>query len=111
VRAQLTVAIVTTTRTIDEGGQMSQPFIFISDHTIKDARLDDFEALNRRFVEFVEAYEPRILGLHVYMNDERTRISLVQVHPDADSMEFHLQVAGEEIQQAFEVVDNDRVQV
>lgn len=90
---------------------MSQPFIFISTHTIREGKLDDFEELNRSFVEFVEAYEPRLIGLHVYMNDDGTEASLVQIHPDADSMEFHLQLAGAEIQKAFEVVDNDRVQV
>jgi hypothetical protein len=98
-------------RTLDEGGDVSQPVIFISTHTIKEGKLDDFDELNRSFVEFVEAYEPRVIGLHVYMNEAGTEASLVQIHPDADSMEYHLQVAGAEIRKAFEVVDNKRVQI
>jgi hypothetical protein len=84
---------------------------FITKHTVKDGRLDDLERLNAEFVEFVAANEPRIHGLNAYLDDTRTRLTLVQAHPDAASMDFHLQVAGDRIHQAFEVVDNDGVEV
>jgi hypothetical protein len=90
---------------------MSQPFIFITSHTLREDRLDDFPEMNRRFLDFVEAYEPRPIGLHVYANEEGTQVSLVQVHPDADSMEFHLHVVGALLREALELVSTDRVQV
>ena len=90
---------------------MSEPFIFITTHTVKDGRLDDLERITSEFVEFVQTNEPRLLAIGAYINDDRDRLTLVQVHPDADSMDFHLQVAGEKIHQAFQVVDNDSVTV
>ena len=37
---------------------MSAPFIFITEHTVKSGRLNDLERLTDEFVEFVEANEP-----------------------------------------------------
>jgi hypothetical protein len=90
---------------------MPRMLFFITKHTVKDGRLDDLERLNDEFVEFVEASEPRIHALNAYLDDTGTRLTLVQVHPDAASMDFHLQVAADRIHQAFEVVDNDGVEV
>lgn len=90
---------------------MSAPLIFITKHTVKDGKLNELERLNREFVDFVEANEPRILALHAYLDSTRAHLTLVQVHPDAASMDFHLQVAGDKIHQAFEVVENDSVEV
>jgi hypothetical protein len=35
-------------------------------------------------------------------------VSVVQVHSDADSMAFHMQVAGEHFAQAYEFLDTTR---
>jgi quinol monooxygenase YgiN len=90
---------------------MSAPFIFITEHTVKSGRLNDLERLTDEFVEFVEANEPHLLAINAYLNDDRDRFTLVQIHADAESMESHLQVAGDRIHQALDVVDNDSVTV
>lgn len=90
---------------------MSDPFIFITHHTIKDGQFEKLEAMSRDFLDFVEANEPRLLGLHAYLDRERGKLTLLQIHPDAESMDFHLQVAGDKIHRAVEIVDNDSVEV
>jgi hypothetical protein len=90
---------------------MAEPFIFITNHTIKPGRLDDLLERNDQFIAFVRANEPRILGLHVYLSEDQTQLALVQVHPDAESMEHHLSVAGDQIHQALDVVENQSIQV
>jgi hypothetical protein len=42
----------------------------------------------------VESNEPRPISYNVYLNDNRTRMTVVQVHPDSASMEFHMKVAS-----------------
>jgi quinol monooxygenase YgiN len=90
---------------------MSAPFIFITEHTVKSGRLNELERLTDEFVEFVEANEPGLLAINAYLNDDRDRFTLVQIHADADSMDAHLQIAGDRIHQALDVVDNDSVTV
>ena len=89
--------------------RVNAPFIFITTHTVKHGRLEDLEALNAEFVDFVERHEPELIGLHAYLSEDRTRLTLIQIHPDADSLEHHLRVAGDKIHEAFELVDNERV--
>lgn len=90
---------------------MSAPFIFITEHTVKSGRLEDLERLTEEFIEFVDANEPGLLAINGYLNDDRDRFTLVQIHADAESMESHLKVAGDRIHQALDVVDNDSVTV
>lgn len=90
---------------------MSRPFIFITTHTVKDGRLEELSRLTEEFLEFVRTNEPRLVAIGAYLNDSRDQMTLVQVHPDAESMDFHLQVAADKIHQAFNIVDNDSVHV
>ncbi len=56
----------------------------------------------------IEANEPRLIHFARYINEGGTEVSVVQVHPDADSMAFHMQVAGEHFAQAYEFLDTTK---
>ena len=80
---------------------MSGPFIFIATNRLKPGA---YEAERRRvpgLAGFIEAGEPRLLAFNEYVNAERTEVTVVQVHPDAASMEFHMGVVGERAAQAY----------
>jgi quinol monooxygenase YgiN len=81
---------------------MSEPFIFIGTHRLKDGKLQDFEKSFGELVVAVEANEPRLIAFNGYVNDEGTEVAVVQVHPDAASLELHMQVAREHITHAYE---------
>ncbi len=74
---------------------MSAPFILVTTHRIREGRLDEFTALTEQYLQFVEAHEPDMLAHYAYLDEDRTEVSLVQVHPAAASAERHMQVAGE----------------
>ena len=50
--------------------------------------------------DVVEANEPRISAFNAYANDDGTEVSVVQVHPDAESMMAHMQVVRQHITEA-----------
>jgi quinol monooxygenase YgiN len=81
---------------------MSEPFIFIGTHTLKEGKLEDFKKSCGGLVEVVEANEPRLIAFNLYVNQDGTEVTVVQVHPDADSMLFHMQVAREHISEAYQ---------
>jgi hypothetical protein len=62
---------------------------------IRDGQLEADENFNRDFAAFVEAKEPRLMGYEVYVDEDGTHATSVFIHPDADSEDFHMQVAGE----------------
>src|SRR3954469_22801846 len=85
----------------ERGGRMSGPFIFIATNRLKPGA---YEAERHRvpgLVKFIEAGEPRLLAFNEYINADRTEVTVVQVHPDAASMEFHMGVLGERAAQAY----------
>ena len=52
-------------------------------------------------VEFIEANEPQLLAFNEYADDEGTEVAVVQVHPDADSMAFQMEVVAERAATAY----------
>src|SRR4051812_13137424 len=46
--------------------------------------------------------EPRLIAFNEYVNDTGTEVTVVQVHPDAASMQNHLGIVGERAAQAYE---------
>jgi hypothetical protein len=83
---------------------MSEPFIFIGTHTIREGKLEDFKKQWRELLDVVEVKEPRLIAFNAYVNEDGTELTVVQVHPDADSMLFHMQVARDHISEAYQSV-------
>lgn len=80
---------------------MAGPFIFIATNRLKPGAL---EAESRRVPEvcsFIEASEPRLLAFNEYADDDGVEVSVVQVHADAESMEFHMGVVREQAERAY----------
>ena len=85
---------------------MSGPFIFIATNRLKPGKLADETKRVPGLVDFVEANEPRVIAFNEYVNDDGTEVAVVQVHPDADSMAFHMEVVAERATAAYaETVD------
>ena len=53
-------------------------------------------------VEFVEHNEPQLIAFNEYVDDNGTDVTVVQVHPDAASMQKHLAIIGERAAQAYD---------
>ena len=80
---------------------MTGPFIFIATNRLKPGV---YEAERHRvpgLVEFIKRSEPRLLAFNEYIDAERTEVTVVQVHPDAQSMEFHMGVVRERAAKAY----------
>jgi quinol monooxygenase YgiN len=84
---------------------MSQPFVYVGTWTIKPGKLEEAQKFLAEHAEFVETNEPRLIAFHVYFDGEGRTASVVQVHPDSASMEFHMKVISEHLSGAFEYID------
>jgi len=94
---------------------MAEPFIFIGTHTVKAGKFQEFEKFFAEFCEsVVEANEPRLLSFHGYANGAENEVTVVQVHPDAESMVTHMGFITEHVSRAYaELLDGStsRIQV
>jgi hypothetical protein len=80
---------------------MPSPFIFIATNRLKPGAYEAERLRVPGLVELIRAGEPRLLAFDEYINRERTEVTVVQIHPDAASMEFHVGVVRERAAQAY----------
>jgi hypothetical protein len=80
---------------------MPGPFIFIAANKLKEGKLEDERRRVPELSAFIEANEPRVIAFNEYANEDGSEVSVVQVHPDAASMEFHMEVVRERAERAY----------
>jgi hypothetical protein len=80
---------------------MVAPFIFIATNRLKPGKLEDERRRVPALSAFIEENEPRLIGFHEYVNEDGTEVGVVQIHPDAASMEFHMDVIRERAERAY----------
>ncbi len=76
---------------------MSGPFIFVATSRLKTGRLEEEQQRVPGLAEFIEANELRLIAF----NEDGTEVGVVQVHPDTESMEFHIQVVRERAERTY----------
>lgn len=90
---------------------MSEPFIFINTYGIKEGMTEVFREQAQAVVDLVEAEEPQMLFFGFFINDEGTEATTLQVHPDPDSMLFHMEIAREHIEESIDFLDYSNMAV
>ena len=95
----------------------STPFIYISTLRIKEGKLEGYKRYTRELLNAFEANEPQMIAFHVFLNEDGTEMTSIQIHPDAASMDFHLQVLGqvlprlkEQFGDVFEFIELKRIE-
>lgn len=73
---------------------MSEPIVYIDSSEVRDGRLEELKTAMNELIEFVEANEPQLIAYNVYFKEDGTRMTVVAVHPDSASLDFHMKVAG-----------------
>jgi hypothetical protein len=73
---------------------MPEPLVVVDTSTILEGKLAEVRAVLDELVAFVEANETDIRAYGIYFDDGGSTMTVVQVHPDAASMELHMKLAG-----------------
>ena len=81
---------------------VTTPFIFILTHKIKPGKREAFKAYFATFCsDIVEPHEPRLHSFYGYTSPDSDMVTIVQVHPDAESMATHMKVGVEHFGEAY----------
>src|SRR3984893_4229443 len=80
---------------------MSGPFIFIATNRLREGKLATERERAGELSSFIKANEPQLLAFNEYVNEDGTEVGVVQMHPDAVSMELHMEVVAERAARAY----------
>ena len=73
---------------------MSESIIIIDTSEIREGKLGELRKAMIGVVGLAEANEQRMIAYNMYLNGDSTRLTVIQVHPDSASAEFHMKIAG-----------------
>jgi hypothetical protein len=80
---------------------VSEPFIFIATNRLREGKLATEHERAGELSSFIAANEPQLLAFNEYANEEGTEVAVVQMHPDAASMELHMELVAERAARAY----------
>jgi quinol monooxygenase YgiN len=84
---------------------MTEPIVFVSHFRVKEDKLDGLKRSFREVLEMLEAEKHRTSAQLAYLDETGTRVSIVHVFADADTMDLHFQGAEERSRAAYEFMD------
>jgi quinol monooxygenase YgiN len=75
-------------------GDISGLLIYVDTSDVREGAVEELKRAIKDLVEFIDANEPQIVAYSVYLSDDGREMTVVHVHADAASLEYHLDVAG-----------------
>lgn len=90
---------------------MSNPIIFISHQRIKEGKLEDYKKYYLQVASMTEATKPGTAAHLAYLNDEGTKVSIVHIFSDAESMELHMKGVDELAKKAYQYIEIESFEI
>jgi quinol monooxygenase YgiN len=73
---------------------VSQPLVYIDTSEVREGAIDELRDAIDELVAFIKANEPKILAYQVYLSEDGRRMTVVHLHADPASLDYHMEVAG-----------------
>ncbi len=72
--------------------------IYIDRSDVHEDELDNLKAAIPALVAFVESHQPQMAHYAFYLDEDKCEMIVVSVHPDAASLERHIEIGGPEFE-------------
>jgi len=73
---------------------VSEPVVSVDCSEVREGKLEELKTAIKELVGFVGGERTAAIAYNVYFSDDGTQMTVLQVHPNSGSMEFHMEVAG-----------------
>ena len=87
------------------------PIVYVDTSVIREGKLEQLEAAMKHLAAFVEANVPQLISYGFFLDQGSTQMTVVAVHPDSASLEFHLEVGAAEFRKFADLIDLSRIDV
>jgi len=79
-----------------------RPLMFFNTYTLHEGAADEYHAAMPGWFAWLEAEHPRMLHIGAYLAEDGVRVTSIQVHPDAHSMEFQMKLIAGRVHEAWQ---------
>ncbi len=90
---------------------MPHPIVYVDTSTVREGALERLETEMSELAAFVEANVPQLISYGFFLDESRAQMTVVAVHPDSESLEFHMDIGGEQFRKFFELIELLRIDV
>jgi hypothetical protein len=73
---------------------MPGPLLYVDTSEVRTGTLQELKDAIKELVEFIESNEPQLVAYNVYLSDDGSQMTVIHVHVDSASLEYHMDVAG-----------------
>jgi hypothetical protein len=74
----------------------SEPIVYIDHSDVREGSLEELKTGVRQLVDFIDAREPQLISYGFYIDEAASKMTVVVVHPDSASLEFHMDLGSAE---------------
>ena len=90
---------------------MPKALVYVDHSKVREGALDRLKSAIEELVQFIDANEPQLLAYGVHLSGDETEMTVVHVHADAASLDFHMEVAGPEFSKFADLVTMSSIEV
>jgi len=73
---------------------MSQPLVYVDTSEVREGAIEELKVAIGELADFVETNEPQLISYNVYFSDDGSQMTVMHVHRDSASLDYHMDVAG-----------------
>lgn len=74
---------------------MSEPVIFINTYKLKEGKEEAYREAAVEWFQWNEENHPRVLHHQIYLSEDGTEVTNLQVHPDTESLELQMKIVAD----------------
>lgn len=90
---------------------MTELIVYVDESTIREGRFAELQEAMAELVDFIDAYDPDILAYNVNFGADDSRMTVVHLPEDSDSLATHMEVAGPKFPPIGEFIDLESIDV
>jgi hypothetical protein len=73
---------------------MSQPLLYVDTSEVRAGKLPQLKAAVKELAEFIDENEPQLVSYSVYFAQDDSRMTVMHLHTDSESLDYHMDIAG-----------------
>lgn len=90
---------------------MAQPIVYVDISTVREGKLEELRGAMGHLAGFVEENVPQLISYGFYLDEGRSQMTVVAVHPDSESLAFHLDTGAAEFRKFAHLIELSRIDV